>query len=131
MSEADSDSNGGSNGRDLAGRFTVGNPGGPGNPNLATLNRHRGVLLRSIRTEDLEYSLRVQVELMRDAKVSPSIRLAAAIAYQNRVLGMPATFTELEIKAEVDSVKQQLHLAGHPGFGAPVFAPRQIENGNG
>jgi hypothetical protein len=132
MSEADS--NGSTNGGQdwtlgLATRFRKGCPAGPGNPNLATMNRHRAALLRSIKDSDIEYATKLQVELMRNPKVAPSIRLAASIAFQNRAHGLPATVTELQIIAEVEIVKQKLHLAGHPDFSAPDSAPRQLESG--
>lgn len=111
-------------GRDNAGRFTAGNPGGPGNPNLATLNKHRAALMRAIKCPDVKYSLAVMVEIFRDATVSPSVRLAASIAYQNRVVGVPAS---TEILARIERLEAMAERAAS----APENAPRFGGNGHG
>jgi len=119
MSEADS--NGQANGRDNAGRFAKGNAGGPGNPNLAVMNKHRAALLRAIKSPDVKYSLAVMVEIFRDANVNPSVRLAASIAYQNRVLGVP---TQTDIAERLERLEQIIESR------APENAPRFGGNGH-
>lgn len=44
----------GSDGRDDLGRFTVGNPGGPGNPHVKTVARWRGALRDAVTMQDVE-----------------------------------------------------------------------------
>jgi hypothetical protein len=111
-------------GRDGAGRFTAGNPGGPGNPNLATLNKHRAALMRAIKSPDVKRSLAVMVEIFRDANISPSVRLAASIAYQNRVLGAPASTEILERIERLEALYEKANSA-------PQIAPRTNGNGHG
>jgi hypothetical protein len=108
-------------GRDGAGRFTAGNPGGPGNPNLAALNRHRAALIRAIKTSDVKRSLETMVEIFRDAKISPSVRLAASIAFQCRVVGTPASTEVLERVERLERIIESR---------APDFAPRFGGNGH-
>ena len=45
--------NGTQSGRDARGRFTAGNPGGPGNPFAAEVGKRRARLMKAIRTRIL------------------------------------------------------------------------------
>ena len=108
----------GSPNRDAGGRLLPGHRlPGPGNPNLATLNRHRAALLRSIKSADLKYSLAVMVELFRDKSVSPSVRLSAAVAFQCRVLGTPAQTDVLERIEKLEAIIESRAPNSAPRFG--------------
>lgn len=84
------DSNGTSDGRDTRGRFTRGNAGGPGNPHLSTLNRHRAAMLSGVKDKDIRRAMRVMIEVMNDEKARDADRLTAARMLLDRVLGTPA-----------------------------------------
>ncbi|MGD0461916.1 MAG: hypothetical protein ABSB74_05465 [Tepidisphaeraceae bacterium] len=114
---SDSLSNGGQSDRDGNGRFRPGHRlPGPGNPNLAVLNKHRAALVRAIRSADLRESLKVMVELFRDKAVSPSVRLSAAIAFQCRVLGTPAQTDVLERIEKLEAIIEARAPENAPGW---------------
>ena len=50
---SDTPSNG-TNGRDAKGRFTKGNPGGPGNPHAGAVRRWRRALIETVTVEDIK-----------------------------------------------------------------------------
>ena len=52
----------GSNGRDGRGRFTTGNPGGPGNPHAARVGEWRSVLVETVTPADLRAVIRMLLE---------------------------------------------------------------------
>ncbi len=74
----------GDNGRDYRGRFTRGNPGGPGNPFARRTAQLRRVLTAAISEADIEAVARKLVEMAKTGDV-PAARLI--LAY---VLGQPA-----------------------------------------
>ena len=76
-----------SNGRGPAGRFAVGNPGGPGNPFAADVGRHRAAFYKAIRDDDVSEALSTIRSIMGDAKAKPSERLAAAGELLDRAIG--------------------------------------------
>src|SRR5260370_14701126 len=75
---------GGDNGRDARGRFTSGNPGGPGNPFARRVAELRKVLLETVTDEELRI---VAGQLMVKAKMGD---LAATKLLFQYVLGKPA-----------------------------------------
>ncbi len=83
-----SDSNGvnreGGNGRDRRGRFTQGNPGGPGNPQIRRLSEYRAAIAEAVSVDDLKAIL---VKLVEKAKAGD---LLACREVLDRVLGKPA-----------------------------------------
>lgn len=72
-------------GRAAGGKFAPGNPGGPGNPNAAHVNRHRAALLKAIRAKDITLAVETILDVM--AKGKDSDRLAAARELIDRVCG--------------------------------------------
>ncbi len=59
----------GPDGRDALGRFSTGNPGGPGNPFAPQVARLRGALLRAVAEEDVQAVVAKLVELAKDGNV--------------------------------------------------------------
>lgn len=47
----------GGDGRDKAGRFTTGNPGGPGNPHVKRVAEFRSALLRAVSGDDIQQAV--------------------------------------------------------------------------
>ena len=70
-----------SNGRDSNGRFTVGNPGGPGNPYAAQVAERRRQLVEAVTEDDWREIVR---RLIEDAKAGDK---AARAELFDRVLG--------------------------------------------
>ncbi len=52
----------GPNGRDVQGRFAMGNPGGPGNPHAGAVGRWRVMLAETITAEDIRAVLNVLLD---------------------------------------------------------------------
>ncbi len=73
MSRAPS-TNGAGNGRDRRGRFTRGNPGGPGNPLGPAIARLRSELVRAVTLADMRAIARALVRRARDGDTE-SVRL--------------------------------------------------------
>lgn len=73
------------NGRDAAGRFAVGNSGGPGNPGSRTAVRWRQLLDGKLTDADLDLCLTAIRDVLTSGK--PNERLAAAEGLLDRVLG--------------------------------------------
>ncbi|MFC2081923.1 hypothetical protein ACFLSF_02290 [Candidatus Bipolaricaulota bacterium] len=80
----------GSNGRDERGRFTKGNPGGPGNPYAAQVGRLRSSLLSAITEDDIRAIVAKLVDQARDGDI------AAARVLFTRVFGRPLEADILE-----------------------------------
>lgn len=75
----------GSNGRDAAGRFVRGNPGGPGNPRARRTAEIRAALVNAVSDEDLQDIVRA---LAGKAKAGDTV---AAREVLDRVLGKATT----------------------------------------
>jgi hypothetical protein len=105
--------------RDSLGRFSPGNGGGPGNPGIAHLAKHRARFAAKLKSKDMDTALRVIREVM--AKGKDSDRLAAVRELLNRTLGMPASTDVLE------RIERLEELAAR----APENAPRTNGNGHG
>src|SRR5262249_20282394 len=74
----------GSDGRGANGRFTAGNPGGPGNPFARRVAQLRSILMQAVKPEDLVAIVRKLVERAKAGDVAAAKLL---LAY---VLGKPA-----------------------------------------
>ena len=74
----------GDNGRDGKGRFTQGNPGGPGNPHAKATAAWRKVLIECVNEDDLSTVLRVLVENAKNGEPWAIKELL------DRTLGRPA-----------------------------------------
>ena len=56
----------GPNGRDTQGRFTKGNPGGPGNPYALQAGRLRSAMLKAVTEDDIRAVVAKLVELAKE-----------------------------------------------------------------
>ena len=120
-------SNGPQSDRDSNGRFRPGHHSpGPGNPQLATLNRHRAAMLKGVKDRDIRRAMTTAIEIMDDVKVKPGDRLMAIRLLLERVLGVPG-------QADVLARIERLEALTTPrnGLSAPDFAPRRDGNGDG
>ena len=86
----------GDNGRDESGRFTPGNPGGPGNPHAAQVGRLRSALLDAVTLEDMRAVALALVEKARAGDI------AAAHVLFDRVLGKPV---EEDLIARLEAIE--------------------------
>ena len=73
----------GANGRGASGRFTKGNPGGPGNPHARRVAEIRSVLMSAVSIDDLRA---IVSTLVKSAKAGD---LAAAPDVLTRTIGKP------------------------------------------
>jgi hypothetical protein len=99
MSESPSP-NGPQSGRDSHGRFSKGNPGGPGNPFAAEVGKRRSRLMKAIRNEDITQAVSVMRQVMATGKDTD--RLMAARLLLDRAIGptLPADVIERIEKLE-------------------------------
>ena len=88
--DAATPSTNGDNGRDDQGRFTVGNAGGPGNPNAAAVGAWRSTLARSVTPDDLQD---VIGQLLKQAKDGEPWAIRELL---NRCLGRPSQAVSIE-----------------------------------
>ncbi len=82
--------NGGGQGRAANGRFTVGNPGGPGNPHIKRVSHLRAMLMAAVTDEDLQAIARMLIDKAKDGDM-PAIR-----ELLDRTIGKPAQTDLLE-----------------------------------
>jgi hypothetical protein len=95
-------------GRDHDGRFTKGNPGGPGNPFAGQVARLKKLLLATLTDEDMQAIARKLIDLARDGNL-PAIKLVLAYT-----LGKPGqAFQRDLVEAE------PLHRFPQPAAGRP------------
>ena len=81
----------GDNGRDAAGRFQPGNPGGPGNPFAKRVAELRSALLEAVGAEDVKHVVKALADKAKGGDV------AAAKVLLDRLFGQP----KQEIQADV------------------------------
>lgn len=93
-------SNGG-NGRDSRGRFTAGNPGGPGNPYAQRVGKLRNALLDAVTEDDLRGVIEALVEKAKGGDV------AAARILFDRCLGPPIAADILE---RIEALEEQAEV---------------------
>jgi hypothetical protein len=92
--------------RNERGQFVVGNPGGPGNPHVASLAKNRAALLAAVTEDDLREILRAMIDAAIDGDV------AAAKLVLERVCGRSE-----QSSTSGPSVAVQNILATHTGGG--------------
>jgi len=78
------------NGRNGAGRFAKGNPGGPGNPHAASVARLRAALVEAVTPDDVAAIARALVTQAKGGDV------AAVRELLNRLLGPPVELDLIE-----------------------------------
>ena len=84
------------NERDGHGRFTKGNPGGPGNPHAAQVAQLRSALLDAVTTEDVQAVARRMVEEAKAGNVQAGRELLDRVlgkAHQSQSTDIAATVT--------------------------------------
>lgn len=91
--------NGPIGGRDAAGRYTRGNPGGPGNPMAAKVAALRKALFAAVRPSDLKAVVKRLVDEAKGGDVQ------AARVLLDRLLGAPASYITLD--ASIDTAQAQ------------------------
>jgi hypothetical protein len=119
-------------GRGADGRFSAGNPGGPGNPHAAAASRLRAKMLETITGGDVELAVSVIREVMTKGKDAD--RLAAARELLDRSVGKPLpaeptedgqtaaaladvdlrNLTPDELRTLRNIIAAACHRAGHP-----------------
>lgn len=97
--------------RNASGRFAKGNPGGPGNPSLAELNKQSATLRarweRVITERDVDLAIKTLRQVMRKGK-RDSDRVRAAVAMLDRLVGRPAdSIVEARLAALEERIRQQ------------------------
>jgi len=103
MSDANPSTNEG-NGRDDKGRFTIGNPGGPGNPHAAKVARLRTAMLEAVDEGDMKEIIGKLKELATGGNVS------AIKEILDRCLGRP---TEADLLERLEQLEAMLEQAQH------------------
>ena len=105
-------------GRDSSGRFTKGNPGGPGNPYARRVADLRNVLMEAVTDDDLYDIARTLVERGKAGDVM------AAREVLDRLMGKPKS--TLAIENEPEQTEEELHaklrvlLARNPDLTAEI-----------
>ena len=84
----------GSNGRDASGRFTAGNPGGPGNPHARRVADIRRTLMEEVSDDDLRQLVRTLVDKGKGGDV------VAAREVLDRLVGKPKASLSIEQEQE-------------------------------
>jgi folylpolyglutamate synthase/dihydropteroate synthase len=89
------------------GRFTKGNPGGPGNPHNAAISRLRKALHAAVTEEDIQAVITVLVEKAKEGN------LAAIRELLDRAIGKPTDASVAERLDELEALAtalQEQHL---------------------
>jgi hypothetical protein len=84
------------NGRDAKGKFTKGNPGGPGNPLAGRVARLRFALVNAVTAEDIEQVISALLQQAKDGDVGATKELLS------RVLGRPL---EADLLARIEALE--------------------------
>ena len=95
--------NGDQSGRNEKGQFVKGCPGGPGNPNAASVGKNRARLFEIVRTSDIELAVKTMRDVMRSGKDSD--RLNAARLLLDRALG---PYQAVDIEERLTQLEQLL-----------------------
>jgi hypothetical protein len=88
------------NGRDQHGRFTKGNPGGPGNPLAAKVSRLRSALIEAVTEDDIRQIAEMLVGLARGGDMAATKELLL------RTLGRPVEPDLIERLERVEELLQ-------------------------
>lgn len=86
----------GSDHRDAAGRFTAGNPGGPGNPSAAKVAKFRAALLAAVTEDDITAIVAKLVQLAKAGDID------AARLILDRLMGKPIQPSLVELNGAAD-----------------------------
>jgi hypothetical protein len=92
-------------GRAANGRFTVGNRGGPGNPDAPLVAKHRAAFFAAIKSNDAAKALRVIRRVMNDDNARPADRLTAAGQLLDRIVGRAV---QSDVLARIEALEQLL-----------------------
>lgn len=91
--------------RSRNGRFSAGNPGGPGRPMGSTTgNTLRGMLLAQITAADIRACVRCLREIIR-GKARPSDKLTAITILLDRAIGKPLP---CDIESEISELRKTI-----------------------
>ena len=90
----------GNNGRDEHGRFTQGNPGGPGNPYAVQVGKLRTALLNAVTEDDIREIIGALVEKAKEGNI------AAARVLFDRTLGKPL---EPDILERIEALEERIN----------------------
>lgn len=94
------------NGRGKNGRFTLGNPGGPGNPHAGSVSKLRAAILRSVDEGDIEAIIKQLVQQARSGD------LPAVKELLDRCVGKPSTGDLIERIEALEAVAEQMEAEG-------------------
>ena len=95
--------NGDNGGRDEHGRFTTGNPGGPGNPHAQKVARLRSALLAAVTEDDIREVIEALVKKAKGGDI-----VAARILF-DRVLGPPIAQDILQRLDALEAIQHEQH----------------------
>ena len=95
--------NGPDPGRDGLGRFTRGNPGGPGNPHAPRVAQLRAALLEAVTADDVRAVLLALISEAKGGNVQ-AIRL-----FLDRVLGQPEA---IDVLVRLEELEETLERSG-------------------
>jgi len=94
------------NGRDNNGRFTPGNPGGPGNPHAGSVSKLRAAILRAVDEGDIEAIIKKLVQQARGGD------LPAVKELLDRCVGNPGSGDLIERIEALEAVAEQMQAEG-------------------
>lgn len=92
--------------RDKNGRFTPGNPGGPGNPHAGSVSKLRAAILRAVDEGDIEAIIKKLVQQARGGD------LPAVKELLDRCVGKPSTGDLIERIEALEAVAEQMQGEG-------------------
>jgi hypothetical protein len=104
---SDAPSPNGLNGRDAHGRFSAGNPGGPGNPNAKQVAELRSAMLSAVSVEQMRDIITKLIELARSGDVR------AIKEVLGRTLGKPV---EADFMERLDALETELREREKPSW---------------
>ena len=93
----------GQHGRDSMGRFTTGNPGGPGNPHSRQVADIRRAMVEAVSEDDLQA---IVATLIAKAKAG---NIMAAREVLDRLLGKPKASMDLTTDTSDSLTEEQIH----------------------
>lgn len=93
--------------RDKNGRFTTGNPGGPGNPHAGQVAQLRAAILDAVGTDDV---VAIIAQLVRKAREGD---LAAAREVLDRTIGKAGPGDLLERIEALEAIAQRVQAEGN------------------
>jgi hypothetical protein len=94
--------------RDERGQFIRGNRGGPGNPGIGELAKHRVHFAKSIQLEDIDAVIAVIRRVMANGKDGDALR--AAFDLLNRTIGVPFSSEGREIVERIQARFEELGI---------------------